>query len=199
MQKRSMATVESLLETAAQVFEERGYAACTTNHIAERDGVSIGTFYQYFPNKEAAAVVLLERHLEQTSRNLNEWVGHTVAERHSLHSALSEYVDGLMETHAGRPRLLHILLEETPLPNRVHVALLEAEREAAKTMAGLLGLYPEVRHANLRHAGYFVVHAAESLTHYFAAHPGEQHIDREAFAAELVAMLEAYLVQPRSS
>jgi hypothetical protein len=142
-------------------------------------------------------VVLLERHLEQTSRSLNEWVGHTVAERHSLHGALREYVEGMMETHAGRPRLQHILLEETPLPDRVHAALLDTERDAAKTMAGLLKRYPEVRHGNLRHAGYFVVQAVESLTHYFAAHPGEQIIERDAFAAELVAMLEAYLTQAR--
>ena len=71
--------MEGLLDAAAQVFEERGYAAGTTNRIAERAGLSIGTFYQYFPSKEAAAVVLLERHLEETSRRLNEWVGHTVA------------------------------------------------------------------------------------------------------------------------
>jgi AcrR family transcriptional regulator len=185
--------MEGLLDAAAQVFEERGYAAGTTNRIAERAGLSIGTFYQYFPSKEAAAVVLLERHLEETSRRLNEWVGHTVAERHSLHNALRDYVEGMLETHAGRPRLQHILLEETPLPERVHAALMQAAREAAKTMAGLLGLYPEVRHGNLRHAGYFVVQVVESLTHHFAAHPGEQHIERQVFASELVAMLESYL------
>ncbi len=189
--------MEGLLDAAAQVFEEHGYAAGTTNRIAERAGVSIGTFYQYFPSKEAAAVVLLERHLEETSRRLNEWVGHTVAERHSLHSALRDYVEGMLETHAGRPRLQHMLLEETPLPERVHAAVLHAEREAAKTMSGLLGLYTEVRHRKLQHAGYFVVQAVESLTHRFAAHPGEQQIGRAVFADELVAMLETYLAQAR--
>ncbi len=190
--------MENLLEATAQVFEERGYAAGTTNRIAERSGVSIGTFYQYFPSKEAAAVVLLERHLEQTSRRMNDWVGHTVTQRHSLHDALREYVEGMMEAHAGRPRLQHILLEETPLPERVHAALLHTEREAAKTMAGLLRFYPEVRHRHLQNAGYFVVQATESLTHYFAAHPGEQRIERDVFTSELVAMLEAYLTKPGS-
>ncbi len=186
-----------MLEAAAQVFGDLGYAGCTSNRIAERAGVSIGTFYQYFPSKEATAVVLLERHLDQTSRKLHEWVGHTVVERHSLHDALRDYVEGMLEAHAGRPRLQHILLEETPLPDRVHAALLHAEREAAKTMAGLLRLYPEVRHGKLQHAGYIVVQAVESLTHRFAAHPGQQPLDRSIFAGELVAMLEAYLAQPR--
>ncbi len=193
VQERSRATVEHLLAAAAQVFEEHGYAAGTTNRIAKRAGLSIGTLYQYFPSKEAIAVVLLERHIEETGRELREWVGHTVAERHSLHGALRDYIEGMLSMHSGRPRLQHILLEETPLPDRVHGALLHSGREAAKTMAGLLRLYPEVRHGNLRHAGYFVVQAVESLTHRFAAHPDEHAIGREAFANELVIMIEAYL------
>ena len=195
VQARSRASVEHLLAAAAHVFEEHGYAAGTTNRIAERAGLSIGTLYQYFPSKEALAVVLLERHIEETGRKLHEWVGHTVAERHTLHAALRDYVEGMLEMHSGRPRLQHILLEETPLPDRVHSALLHAEREAARTMAGLLRLYPEVRHGNLQHAGFFMVQAVESLTHRFAAHPDEQAIGRQAFADELVAMIEAYLRQ----
>lgn len=193
VQKRSKATVEDVLTAAAQVFEEYGYAAGTTNRIAEQAGVSIGTLYQYFPSKESVAVVLLERHLDETQRKLHEWVGHTVAERHSLHDALQDYVGGMLEMHADRPRLQHILLEETPLPERVHETLLHAEREAAKTMAGLLRIYPEVRHGHLLHAGFFVVQSVECLTHRFAAHPDEQGIPIDSFARELVMMLESYL------
>src|SRR5512136_1588730 len=128
VQKRSRATVNEILSAAAQVFETHGYAAGTTNRIAERAGVSIGTLYQYFPSKEAIAVALLERHVVDTNCHLHEWVGHMVAEKHDLRAALRDYVTGLFNTHAGRPRLQHILLEETPLPERVHQALLAAER-----------------------------------------------------------------------
>ncbi len=72
-----------------------------------------------------------------------------------------------------RPRLQHILLEETPLPPRVHEALLSSEREAARTVAGLLRRYPEVRHRRLADAAVMAVQTVESLTHRFAAHPGE--------------------------
>lgn len=196
VQHRSRATVEFVLAAAAQVFEEHGYAGGTTNRIADRAGVSIGTLYQYFPSKEAIAVALLERHIAETTRQIREWVGHMVAERHGLHDALCDYVDGMLAAHAGKPRLQHILLEETPLPARVHEALLESERQAARTMAGLLRVYPEVRHADPDHAGFLVVQAVETLTHRFAAHPDEQVMDRTAFTRELVAMLEAYLSTP---
>ena len=193
VQERSKATVDVILLAAAQVFEAHGYAAGTTNRIAERAGVSIGTLYQYFPSKEAIAVALLERHIADTDRRLHEWVGHMVVEQHGLQEALHDYVTGMLETHYGQPRLQHILLEETPLPERVHQAVLEAERHAAKTVAGLLRLYPEVGRASLEHAGFVVVQTVESLTHRFAAHPDEQFITRTCFVDEVVTMLVAYL------
>jgi AcrR family transcriptional regulator len=199
LQKRSRATVDELLSAAAQVFEAHGYAAGTTNRIARRAGVSIGTLYQYFPSKEAIAVALLEQHVADTDHRLHEWVGHMVAEQHGLRAALHDYVTGMLEMHSGRPRLQHILLEETPLPERVHQALLEAERHAAKTVAGLLRVYPEIRRARLDQAGFLVVQTVESLTHRYAAHPDEQFITRTGFADEVVIMLVAYLTcEPHS-
>ena len=103
-----------------------------------------------------------------------------VVEQHGLREALHDYVTGMLEIHSRQPRLQHMLLEETPLPERVHQALLEAERHAAKTVAGLFRLYPEVRRAYLEHAGFMVVQTVESLTHRFAAHPDEQFISRES-------------------
>jgi AcrR family transcriptional regulator len=198
VQQRAKATVDDLLSAAAQVFEAYGYAAGTTNRVAERAGVSIGTLYQYFPSKEALAVALVERHVVDTDRRLHEWVGHVSSEEHGLHAALYDYVTGMMEVHSGRPRLQHILLEETPLPERVHGALLDAERRAAKTMAELLQVYSEIPHTYLVPAGFMVVQAVESLTHRFAAHPDEQVVSRESFVEELVAMLESYLSCSRS-
>ena len=193
VQRRSRATVEALLLAAAQVFEVHGYAAGTTNRIAERAGVSIGTLYQYFPSKEAVAVALLERHVVDTDHRLHDWVGHMVAERHGLREALHDYVTGLLEMHSGRPRLQHILLEEIPLPERVHQALLTAERRAARTVASLLRLFPDIRKASLDRAGFLVVQTVESLTHRFAAHPDEQFITRTLFVDEVVTMLVSYL------
>lgn len=193
VQNRSKATVDVILVAAAQIFEAHGYAAGTTNRIAERAGVSIGTLYQYFPSKEAIAVALLERHITDTDHRLHEWVGHMVVEQHGLSEALHDYVTGMLEMHSRQPRLQHILLEETPLPERVHKVLLEAERQAAKTVAGLLHLFPEVRQPDLERTCFIVIQSVESLTHRFAAHPDDQFIPRTTFVDEVVTMLVAYL------
>lgn len=193
IQNRSKVTVDVILLAATQVFEAHGYAAGTTNRIALRAGVSIGTLYQYFPSKEAIAVALLERHLIETDHRLHEWVGHMVVEQHGLCEALHDYVAGMLEMHTRQPRLQHILLEETPLPERVHQALLEAEQHAAKTVAGLIRLYPEVRSSCLEHTCFVIVQTVESLTHRYAAHLDDQFIPRTTFVGEVVKMLIAYL------
>ena len=64
-QARSLATVEAILEAAARVLAERGYAATNTNLVAERAGVSVGSLYQYFPNKDSLITALHERHAAQ--------------------------------------------------------------------------------------------------------------------------------------
>lgn len=61
---RSRATVEAILEAAAHLLEHDGYGRLTTNHIADKAGVSIGSLYQYFPNKDAICHALAERHFQ---------------------------------------------------------------------------------------------------------------------------------------
>src|SRR5215472_12715098 len=67
-QARSQQRVEHLLNVAAQVFEEVGYATATTNAIAARAEVPIGSLYQFFPNKEAMLDALVDRYLHELQK-----------------------------------------------------------------------------------------------------------------------------------
>jgi AcrR family transcriptional regulator len=60
-QSRARVTVEAILEGAAHILERDGIAGYNTNAVAERAGVSIGSFYQYFPNKDALTAALVDR------------------------------------------------------------------------------------------------------------------------------------------
>lgn len=64
-QQRSRETVDALLEATARVLVRRGYGGTNTNLVAETAGVSVGSLYQYFPNKEALVAALHRRHAEQ--------------------------------------------------------------------------------------------------------------------------------------
>jgi hypothetical protein len=56
LQKRSRVTVDALLEATARILIREGFDKASTNRIAEVAGVSVGSLYQYFPNKEALIV-----------------------------------------------------------------------------------------------------------------------------------------------
>ena len=64
-QARSAARVELLLDVAEEVFEEVGYDAATTNLVAARAGVPVGTLYRWFPDKGALAEALTDRYLDR--------------------------------------------------------------------------------------------------------------------------------------
>lgn len=64
-QSRARASVEAIFEAAAQIVERDGPAALTTNAIAARAGVSIGTLYQYFANREAILIAMGRREIER--------------------------------------------------------------------------------------------------------------------------------------
>lgn len=67
VQARSAASVDAILEATIQVLLGVGKERLTTTKVALRAGVSIGTLYQYFPNKSALLQSALKRHLEEVS------------------------------------------------------------------------------------------------------------------------------------
>lgn len=72
MQARSEASVEAILEATVQVLLEVGKERLTTTRVATRAGVSVGTLYQYFPNKKSLLQMVLERHMEEVAKAVEE-------------------------------------------------------------------------------------------------------------------------------
>jgi AcrR family transcriptional regulator len=67
-QARSQERINRILDTAENVFAEVGYEAATTNLIASQAATSIGSLYEFFPNKDAIGRALAERYIEQIDR-----------------------------------------------------------------------------------------------------------------------------------
>lgn len=68
-QQRSQAVVDAIIEAATRILETDGFDKLTTNHVAEVAGVSVGSLYQYFPNKEAICYALSERMFDQFTQS----------------------------------------------------------------------------------------------------------------------------------
>ncbi|MFD0473770.1 TetR/AcrR family transcriptional regulator [Nonomuraea thailandensis] len=113
-QHRSRETVAVILEAAAQLFQRYGYAGTTTNKIAERAGVSIGSLYQYFPNKDALLVALAEHHLAQSGEQVAQVLARAAERRPSLLELLTGLVRCVADLHTDRPALHRLLFDQAP-------------------------------------------------------------------------------------
>ncbi len=197
MQSRSIETVEAILIAAAQVFERHGYVGGTTNRIAERAGVSIGTLYQYFPNKDAILVALTERHIEDGERLLGPVITELADGPPPVRDALERIMGALLELHAHQPNLHRVLFEEAPRPPRIRRTLDRLFDRACDVLTRYLASRPEVDVADVRLAAQLVVQSVEAITHGLVIHP-RATIVAERYAQEAVTMLERYLIAPHS-
>lgn len=115
-QARAQATVDSILEAAVQVLQRSGAGGLNTNAVAERAGVSIGTLYQYFPDKEAILIAIARRELE------NPGTGFAALPK-TLVEALVRAVESLLGKRAparadGSVRRLSVKNDRKPEPDR---------------------------------------------------------------------------------
>jgi AcrR family transcriptional regulator len=112
-QRRSAETVARILDAAARIFDERGYRATTTNHVAEAAGVSIGSLYQYFPNKDALLVALAEHHIDAIARQFGERLAHLRDEQPTLDGTVRLLLELTVELN-DTSRLHAILFSDCP-------------------------------------------------------------------------------------
>jgi AcrR family transcriptional regulator len=111
-QQRATATVAAILEAAACILETQGFDAYTTNAIAERAGASIGSLYQYFPNKTALTQALVAREDAALLRDLVQ-----LLERPKGIGLLRELIQVAVAHQLRRPVLARLLdAEEARLP-----------------------------------------------------------------------------------
>ncbi len=120
VQARSRATFEAILEATAQILDADGLAGVTTNRVAERAGVSIGSLYQYFPSRDAILAELVRRmRLSMSARLL---AANAVARDLPLEQAVPMLMEAAVHQYQAEPRLTAALEEaETRLPRSADV------------------------------------------------------------------------------
>ncbi|MEU3027935.1 TetR/AcrR family transcriptional regulator [Streptomyces incarnatus] len=187
-QVRAELTRERILDAAAQVFAEHGYAAGTTNRIAEHARLSIGSLYQYFPNKDAILAELLVRHIDRGA-----WEGAEELELSpgSLKETVRALVRDAIDHHRDDPQLLRIMIEEAPMSGELIEAIERHGKARVSQVRGVLARHPDVRVRDLDMAAELVVGTVEMNTHKLMATPHPRQVER--LESELVAMITRYL------
>lgn len=109
-QARSRLTVDAIVDAGARILSEAGWAGFTTNRVAEIAGVSIGSLYQYFPDKLSLIDAIRGRHLADSLAVLRK----AGAEGLSPAAFAATVARGMIEAHSRYPGLHRVLLDEAP-------------------------------------------------------------------------------------
>ena len=167
--------VETIVEAATRVLGQRGWEKFTTNEVAQVAGISVGSLYQYFPNKLALAEAIRQRHLDAVLAAL--------ADASTSADGVARLVDGVISAHAVDPALHRVLLADVPLLDRSSCVAFEKEYEHR---------YREVAGGDAL-AGRVLSAAVEGVVHA-AARRGELASPR--LRRELVRLVRGYLREP---
>jgi AcrR family transcriptional regulator len=155
-QARASATVETILQAATRVLSSGALAGFTTNRIAEVAGVSVGSLYQYFPNKAALVAALIERAQTSLADAIEQSCKRSQGQ--PLATLLAGLVDVAIEHQFGNALLAAALdHEEQRLP--LQEVLNSAQSRIVKAVRAALHKHPELAGAPVSPAA-----AADCLT-----------------------------------
>lgn len=182
-QARAQATVDAILSATFQLLETEGSAKLTTNRIADRAGVSIGTLYQYFKDKDNILVAMGERQAEALREKVTEIVLASPEQ-----GAVRTIVQALMSGIEGSPETRVVLMD----------ALFKARGEAVLSQHHMAFMDSMSSHGRFdfalgRESAFVLTHAVICLLRAASAEP-ELELDPTALEDELVLLIESYLV-----
>ena len=188
-QARARDTVDTILRATAQVLAADGYAKASTNRVAQVAGVSVGSLYQYFPNKDALVLAVAEDH----SRKMLELLVET-AERYrdgSLADGVRHLVRGMIAAHAIDHQLHRALVQQLLHLGFDHFQVVQDQ--VRQLVAGWLELRrDQVRVADPRITAFVLVSTVENVVHA-AVFEDPALLQNPAFEAELVRLVLRYL------
>ena len=150
-------------------------------------GVSIGSLYQYFPDKDAIVTELVRRHIDDEDQEIETRLASDDLGARTLAERTRVFVEATVAIHRHDPVLHRVLFEEAPRTPEALTALRSFERDTVAAVELLLASDPRST-SDISLAAYMTVTAIESITHrYVSAHP--EGVDAEALVDELTMLL----------
>ena len=192
-QERSRLTVNAIVEATARVLMKAGYDRASTNKIAAKAGVSIGSLYQYFPSKESLVAAVSERHSHEVLQAVRNALVKVAAR--PIEEAVRGFVSIAIEAHRVNPQLHRVLAEEMPRFGRLE-SIETINVDAHALIRGYLDAHrDEIGIADLDLATFICVTVVESLTHAAVLHRPDILTDgkAEAFVDEVTDLVVRFL------
>jgi AcrR family transcriptional regulator len=188
-QARGQRRIDQLLDAADMVFAQVGYERATTNAICEHAGVSPGTLYQFFPNKQAIAEALAARYLQRLPDTHR--AAFDVASAHGpLAELISHVVDPFISLHLQGPGL-EALLTGSVISDELTASIDGLKQHVEKSLAALfLARCPNTNRAEINRAAATSVQLVKAFLHSAVTGTPKQ---RKEGIQELKTVLFQYL------
>lgn len=189
-QERSKEMVDAILDATAQVLIEEGYDRASTNKIAARAGVSIGSLYQYFENKESLVGALntkLGENEFEIIKNQFDKIGDM-----PLRQAIREIVEVMVESHRLQPDLHKVLVEQVPRVGETERIRKIDSEIVALVRNQLCKYYPGTEASDLDLIVFIIFNVVETLTHQAVLYRPELLKSGE-LTREIACVVELYL------
>ena len=190
-QERAKATTDAIIEASTQLLVERGYERFTTARAAERAGVSVGSLYQYFPNKAALAAAVIDRCCDEFGVALERAL--EGRPRITLAECIGAIVDVILASHQLAPDLHKVVIDLAP---RIGVAdrTDTMSRRMAEAIEAVLRMHADeiAPDIDLTTAATIIETLLVALSHR-AAMAGVKAGEGEVIAAETTCMITRYL------
>jgi AcrR family transcriptional regulator len=189
-QERSKITVEAILEATTHILTEEGYEKANTNRIAERAGISIGSLYQYFPNKESLMAALIEQHSKEMAELVETKLN--LLFDSPLEIVIPELIKAVIAAHAINPRLHQVLSEEVPRLGK-SVRVKQADEHVAEIIRSYLVRWRDsIQPQNLEMTVLILCRTVDALSHA-AVIEYPDFIKDSQFEREVSTLLLSYL------
>jgi len=187
-QARSRATVETIVQAATRVLSEEGWAGFSTNRVAELAGVSIGSLYQYFPDKFSLVDAVRDRHLDDCLTAVRR----RRAKELSPAQFVASLVDDMIAAHSLYPGLHRVLLDEAPSADAHRDPNSEFERKYLAYYADAVAAYRKCRPEGSSYTAALIISDAIDGVIHNAARRGA--LGDPSIRNELVHLVGLYLV-----
>ena len=191
--------VEAILHASAEVFAELGYARTTTNKIAERAGVSVGSLYQYFPNKDAILFELLQQHHAEAHEVLEGALARLADPNTTIKEGIRHLMTDLVALHQANPALTKALsfavLRQSPVIEELHKN--KDDQLFLEDVASTLSQRSDVRVGDYPSMALVLGQATGQLCRWLV-HDAPPNVPFERLLEEIIELLSRYIAPEES-
>lgn len=191
-QKRSIETRNRIINAAMQLFSEKGFYATNSKEIAAAAGVSIGSFYSYFEEKEPLFLEILTNYSKEINTKIFTCMKKELCEEQNIRKILPIFIKTLLAAHNLSPKFHREVLVMMYSNPKVQKIMKQEEQLLIDYLVSFFRIHQDqIKVKDIEAAALIIRQSTEAVIH--SAKIFGTSIDESRIVSELTNMISAYL------